>query len=253
MNIVGSSGSGKILGAVAIVAAMLASPAVAADLPIYTYDEPVYEKAGAWYLRGDIGYVATANYEVSFDGVPGHQELTNEDWSNTWLIGIGVGYEFNHYFRMDLTLDYTATWEFEGNSVCLSNACGGLNNEFGSMAMYTVLGNAYLDWDNSSAFTPYIGGGLGFAYVDVRRHYSHNFDNTSNGFAAEGNWNFAAAAMVGLTYDVTENFKLDANYRYLWVGDVESGDEDASALVGKITYEDLDFHQIRVGGRYTFH
>lgn len=244
----------RAFGAVAALATILAGPAFAADLPTYVYEEPVYDKAGAWYLRGDIGYVATRNYEVSYDGSAGHQEFINEDFSDTWLVGVGVGYKFNHFFRADLTLDYRATWDFEANTVCLGGCGAALNDEYGSGSMYTVLANVYLDWENESKFTPYVGGGAGLAYINIDRQYGLNFGGTSySSFESEGSWKFAAAAMAGVTMDVTHNFAIDANYRYLWVGDVEGGQSDTSGLSGKLTYEDVDFHEIRLGGRYTFY
>lgn len=249
----------RALGAVTALATILAGPAFAADLPTYVYEEPVYDKAGAWYLRGDIGYVATRDYEVTYDGSAGHQEFLNEDFSNTWLIGVGVGYKFNHFFRADLTLDYRAEWDFDGNTECLGAApiCAAgvdLNDEYGSGSMYTLLANVYFDWENSSSFTPYIGGGVGLAYIDVGRQYGLNVGGTSfSSFEADGDWNFAAAAMAGVTYEVSHNFAIDANYRYLWVGDVDGGESDTPGLTGNLKYHDVDFHEFRLGGRYTFH
>ena len=115
------------------------------------------------------------------------------------------------------------------------------------------MGNVYLDWDNHSAFTPYIGGGFGFAYIVVDKHFAANGNGGNSLFDGEGNWNFAAAATAGFTYDVSHNWAIDANYRYLWVGDVDTGGSLTSGLTGKITYEDMDFHEIRIGARYTFH
>ncbi|MEP0520093.1 MAG: outer membrane beta-barrel protein [Hyphomicrobiales bacterium] len=255
MRTTGNTRVGKTLGAIAALATMLAGPAVAADLPTYVYEEPVYDKAGAWYLRGDIGYVATRDYSATYNGSAGHQEFYNEDYDHSWLIGVGVGYQFNHYFRMDLTWDYTATWDFEGNTICLGGGgCGSTyNDEYSSFSMHTVLANAYLDWENSSSWTPYIGAGLGFAYINAGRHYANNADGSYAAFGENGNFNFAAAAMAGVSYEVSQNFSLDASYRYLWVGDVESGESETSGLTGKVTYHDVDFHQVRVGGRYTFH
>jgi opacity protein-like surface antigen len=244
----------RALGAVTALATIIAGPAFAADLPTYVYEEPVYDKAGAWYLRGDIGYVATRDYEISYDGSAGYQEFLNEDFSNTWLIGVGVGYKFNHFFRADLTLDYRAEWDFEANTVCASSCGATLNDEYGSGSMYTLLANIYFDWENSSSFTPYIGGGVGLAYIDVGRQIGLNVGGSSySNFEGDGAWNFAAAAMAGVSYEVSHNFAIDANYRYLWVGDVEGGSSDTPGLTGHATYHDVDFHEIRLGGRYTFH
>tara|TARA_R110000868_G_scaffold42434_2_gene143569 strand:+ start:1920 stop:2678 length:759 start_codon:yes stop_codon:yes gene_type:complete len=243
----------KTFAAIAAVTTILAGPALAADPQEYFYEEPVYDKAGAWYLRGDIGYVVTNDYEVTYSGSAGEQEFLNEDFDDTWLIGVGIGYKFNSFFRADLTLDYRANWEFEANTECIGTCPTTYNEEFGSASMTALLANIYLDWDNSSSFTPYIGGGLGVAYVNLGKHFARNVSGSYSGFDGNGNWNFAAAATAGVTFDVTQNFSIDANYRYLWVGDVESGESNTPGLTGTLTYNDMDLHEFRLGGRYTFY
>ena len=64
MTTTGNARFGWTVGAMTALAAMIGGTALAADLPVYVYDEPIYDKSGAWYLRGDIGYVATTNHKV---------------------------------------------------------------------------------------------------------------------------------------------------------------------------------------------
>ena len=72
--------------------------------------------------------------------------------------------------------------------------------------------------------TPYVGGGIGGAYVI--------FSNYSNPAAvapmpsaalAEHRWNLAWAATAGISYNVTRDFLIDASYRHIDMGDASGG------------------------------
>ena len=47
-----------------------------------------------------------------------------------------------------------------------------------------------------------------------------------------GKWNFAWGLMAGLTFDVTQNLKLDLGYRYLDYGKFVSGSSHCLTTIG---------------------
>ena len=69
----------------------------------------------------------------------------------------------------------------------------------------TLLANVYYDFHNSTAFTPYVGAGLGLAFnyfgVDWKRQT-----------------NFAWQVGAGVAYAINENIAVDVAYRYLDLG-----------------------------------
>jgi len=95
-----------LAGCAAVFAIAAHSGAHAADMPYLPRVEiPVVEEFGGWYLRGDIGMT---NQRI--------KELYNNDYNlvtsvntaqkgfdSAMLFGIGVGYQFNNWFRADLT------------------------------------------------------------------------------------------------------------------------------------------------------
>jgi opacity protein-like surface antigen len=235
-------------------AAIAMPAAMAADIPVY---EPVPvppPAVGGWYLRGDIGYKIYAEPDVDWDDSLAGIDFDDEDIDDTGLIGVGVGYRFNPWFRADVTLDYEWPAEFNGSSPCPDPCTGGgtTNRESAELSAITTLANLYVDLGNYSGFSPYIGGGIGFSYVmvdDIVSQSGDDFFDVGNG----DDWNFAWALMAGIAYDFTPNLALDVGYRYLNLGDVSSDTlEDAGAGDGDFSYDNLQAHEIRVGMRYTF-
>ncbi len=90
-----------------------------------------------FYLRGDLGW--------SF------LEWSGGDDDSAVSLGGGVGYQFNDNMRADVTVDWAGEYDVAPGA---------------DMSTTTVLGNLYFDWANDSAFTPYVGAGLGYGWVD---------------------------------------------------------------------------------------
>lgn len=107
----------------------MSSMAFAADMPIAPppmVDAPPVEDFGGWYLRGDIGFsnqerrtgLRTPSYAVVVDQTSG--------FDTAGIFGIGVGYQFNNWFRVDVTGQYRGRSNFHGLDVfssCAMRAC----------------------------------------------------------------------------------------------------------------------------------
>jgi opacity protein-like surface antigen len=228
------------------VATMSAPFAMAADIIEVDDRVPAPYHEGGWYLRGDIGYVIPEDPVVVYGN--GVVPFVNENLGGAWMIGAGIGYQFNPSFRADITVDFRTDSTFTGGTVC--GGCGGaLSVERQKLSTTTVMFNAYWDMGECGGFTPYIGGGVGFAYNWLHDIIGRNPTMTVTWVPDGGKWNFAAAVMAGATFDVTEDLKIDAGYRYIWLGDAESGTDGAG---GTVSYTDLANHEIRLGMRRYF-
>lgn len=244
----------------------------AADMPVEY--PPVIEApepmplpvAGGWYLRGDIGYkfyqapkgVLSTRDWGSF-GKNG--ELGSEKMQGAADIGAGVGYKFNDYLRTDLTLDYETPAKVRAMAFCtLASPCSGgewENSERVKITAYSALANVYADLGDFHGLTPYLGAGAGASYLKTSDVKSSAQDGFSGNYPkGEGKWNFAWALMAGVEYPITERLSLDLGYRYLNLGDAETGSvtENLGAGVAgkttKIKYEDIQAHEVRLGLRY---
>jgi opacity protein-like surface antigen len=124
------------------------------------------------YVRGDVGW--------SF------LEWSGGADDNAFVAGGGLGYQFNDAFRMDMTADFTGDYQIAPGA---------------EISTTTLLGNAYLDWANDSMFTPYVGAGVGYGWVN------------GSGAAADKD-GLAFGLATGVAVDLTSNLAVDVGYRF---------------------------------------
>jgi opacity protein-like surface antigen len=262
----------------------LPTTAGAADLDeiIYAQELPMtkpVEIGTGWYLRGDLGYSfrtrgAATNYRVFNAGPPAayagevfDTSTVESDWSGS----VGVGYSFTDYLRGDVTLDY-ATGRFSGTTSSTA-ACPGLATgqcasvDSQSFEQYGFMANGYIDLGTFAGFTPYVGAGAGVAKVTWG-----TLSNDSSCVSVAGNvcgagaaidsthpglesWRFTYALMTGVSYDLSNNLKLDLGYRYSKVNSgAQFGFDAATAAAGatgvQASDNGLEKHEVRAGLRY---
>src|SRR5690606_32177822 len=111
-----------------------------------------------------------------------------------------------------------------------------------------LMANAYVDLGTYHGVTPYVGAGIGGAYVQWDDLVN---DATTGLVVHEGasNWRFAWALMAGASYCLTENLQLDAGYRFTRI---EGGRmfEESGLGVGPGFGVGFYGHEVRAGLRY---
>ncbi|MFZ1813977.1 MAG: outer membrane protein [Rhizobiaceae bacterium] len=265
----------KFTLAAAMVAAS-ASGVLAADI----IEPPIYEAppevsvppAGGWYLRGDIGYAHLAVDGVEYyQGAVPNPLLANfeaYDLDETWMVGGGIGYQVNNWFRVDWTVDHYFDSDFTGSSAqnvaCSDGTVGAVcsYSDNSSLALTTLMANAYFDLGNYSGFTPYAGFGIGGAHTHWGRLINEEFQVSgpaaavfaSDTHGERNGWRFAYALHAGASYDLTSNLKLDAGYSFTHVSGGEMfGFGATSGDLGTQGYHgDIKIHAVKAGLRYTF-
>lgn len=270
-------GSTKALLLAGVMALGVAQVARAADLsppppppmPEYAPPEPV--QFGGWYLRGDVGVgiASSPDFRSSLFNTQDDGSLLrlssadvdtlgigrdSQSIGDSAILGIGVGYQWNPWLRFDATGEYRTSQAL--NSIEHYDAGYAFNQGVGYDAVPTgqfahdeyhgqvqstvFLVNGYVDLGTWYRMTPYLHGGVGFAYnhlstmvdrgagVDVK-----DFDGNvvSAGYGEGGfgttrgveKFDLAWAAGAGVSYDITRNVKLDLSYRYLDMGTIKTG------------------------------
>lgn len=234
--------------AAAVLAATTAAKAADLPEPVIPVPELIPQPiGGGWYLRGDIGVDFFNSPEVIYNAA---LHFTGEKLRPSVMVGVGAGYEFNQYFRGDLTVDWRGT-DFNGKTPCPAT-CGATANtqENAEIDIFTGMANLYLQAGNFHGFTPYVGGGIGFAHVRMHEYVGFNPNGHSNTFNDKNQTNFAWNLTAGASYDVWENMSVDANYRYLNFGEIGTGLDPAGSLPGTVEFDELTAHEVRVGLRY---
>ena len=227
--------------------ALASTTALAADFPAPMPPQPQYVQApppdtGGWYLRGDVG-VGRQTF-TTFDHFQSNQAFV---WPASWridqsgiadttFVGFGAGYAWNSWFRFDVTGEYRAKSRFKVlgsyTEFCPGGRCFDLYD--GDHAAWLFMANAYIDLGTWWCVTPFIGAGFGGAYTTSSSLNDIGFiSNGTTGFGYQqtefSKWNMAWALHAGLTYTVSSNFKVELAYRYLNMGNVQTGIVDCAS------------------------
>lgn len=230
---------------------------------------PVYK--ADYYIRADIGMGLTDTMSASEEGIVyGLAETTLDPvgMPGSWMgdgnlpmtFGIGVGRYWSDHFRTDFTIDWvrqqkavasgTMTFTDDTSTDVTVSSRDETKKEAGVFLL-----NAYYDFGGEQRrFKPYLGAGIGFALNITDRDHESNIDVVcatcapTSGSNKTSEITFAAAAMVGFTYDLGNSLLLDLNYRFLHVG----GTDNSMRLFGsnsKVSFDDQNEHQLRAGIR----
>jgi opacity protein-like surface antigen len=252
-------------------AALIGTSAYAADLPQPTYQPPVVVAAtSGWYLRGDVG-VGVMDF-TQFDHSqtnaafvwPASWQIVQKDIQDTTIFGLGVGYEVNNWLRFDVTGEYRTKAMFKATG-SYTDFCGGggicFDVNSGNYSAAVFMANAYVDLGTWWCLTPYIGAGVGGAVNHITGVQDNGIISNGTvgfGFAPNDVFNTTLAwnVQAGLTYNVTNNFKVDFSYRFLSLGSPQTGvvlcQNTASCPGAFYTLKDMTSQDFRIGFRWMF-
>jgi opacity protein-like surface antigen len=261
-------------------ASLLSSMAFAADMPMITPPPPMYyappaQDFGGWYLRGDIGMTnSNAKLHVNaYDTLPAGSSLQQlgQGFTGGTSWGLGVGYQFNNWFRADVTGEYRSKVNFSGTDFSTFPGGSTLSDVYnGGFQSWVGLVNAYADLGTWWCLTPFVGFGVGAAHIkttglqDTAALFTTvgvapNTQNivTGGSYFANGasTTNFAWAAHAGVAYKVTNNFTVELAYRYLDMGTAVHGAgrsfDGSNPGPSSFQFRDLTSQDLRLGVRWT--
>jgi opacity protein-like surface antigen len=222
----------KYLVAAAGAATLFSSAAFAADMAIAPppmYGPPPVADFGGWYLRGDIGFSNQSVKTRDWYSYPSLLSLNQDNGFDTaGIFGIGVGYQFNNWFRADLIGQYRGNSNFHGLDLFTFSNAGvvtkGVDTYSASKSEWLVLANAYVDLGTWWYVTPFVGAGVGFSQNTISHFVDTNVPVLGVATApAASTWNFAWALHTGLAYKVNPGLTVELGYSYVNLGNAASG------------------------------
>lgn len=191
---------------------LMASAALAAEGPYFGV------QAGATWLD-----------DVEGDGV-------NIEFDTGYNLGAAAGYDFGQ-FRAEGEIGYSE------NGVDQIDISGeGSFGADGQGRALRFMANGYVDFETQTAFTPYLGAGVGVVNI-----YINNLEVGDQDIIDDDETVFAYQFALGVGYDVVENVVFDCSYRYFATDDVELQDK-----FGGESEVDIDTHNIVLGFRWLF-
>ncbi|EEV8637060.1 porin family protein, partial [Escherichia coli] len=185
-----------------------------------------------FYLSGKVGGSAVhlANQSYSYKDLDYPQD--NIKWSggsnNDTVFGGGIAAGYNFYPQFSLPVRTELEFYARGNADTKYNlykddwSRGDLKNE---VSVNTLMLNAYYDFRNDSAFTPWVSAGIGYARIHQKTtgistwDYGYGYSGRESLSRSGSADNFAWSLGAGIRYDVTPDIALDLSYRYLDAGD----------------------------------
>ncbi|WP_449266845.1 outer membrane protein [Escherichia coli] len=224
------------------------------------------DKTG-FYITGKAGasVITQDNQRFSQDFGDDVYKYKGGDKSDTVFgAGLAVGYDFYQHYNVPVRTEV----EFYGRGSANSRypldtweSPSGDNawkeDTQNRLSVNTLMVNTYYDFRNSSAFTPWVSAGLGYARVHHKATYTDTSWNKSGEVSDASSLhysgydnNFAWSLGVGVKYEVTPDFSLDLAYRYLDAGDSTLTYED-----GQDTYKssvDVRSNEFTLGATYSF-
>jgi opacity protein-like surface antigen len=242
-----------------VTALVVGSGALAADLAA-----PYQSIAtGGWYLRGYIGqsnqFVNSISHP-SFATAPQFTFFDKGGFDSAPFFGAGVGYQWNSWFRTDVTGEYRGKASFHAlDSYYDTGAAAYRTNDYtASKSEWVALANAYIDLGTWWSITPFIGAGVGVAFNTIEHFRDTNVIAGGGGWADTGTQTSLAWALhAGASYRASQNFAVELSYRYLNVGNGRSGllqNLDPSFSSGNplapMTFHNIQSHDLMLGLRW---
>jgi opacity protein-like surface antigen len=262
-----------------------------------------YEPSTGWYMRLDAGIGRDGNhgggekgvtygagngvdsYSPTGAGFGSAASWMKDDAPIKWNGGVGIGYSWGYNLRSDVTLDrraatdYTMRGSYQYNNMiavpltvpvtyaapATVQRIDGTVTDSTSLKSGVLMLNTYYDWRTRSAFTPYAGFGVGFAYLDMRRQNTTSDTScdmatspTCSTRSPHASWSgeteqtkvtWAAAGHLGISYAFSSVTSLDVNYRLLYIPSTNI-DMALNGSQSRFTLNDTVEHQLRAGLRW---
>lgn len=246
----------RILGLLAL-AGVLAFPSLAS----------AGEQIGVYVAPKFItGWTVMDNMKTGWgeDADPGFNMNIGDKTKGTVGGGLAVGYDFYRQFQVPVRteIEYAAFSEVKGSkSGSVSAADVGFDGHWSAqqkLQIQTLFLNAYYDFHNSTSFTPYVGAGIGMAFLNTKGTIGGwddtNGDGMSGSTGSKTVTNFAWNVGAGVGYDITDNFTVDLGYRFAGLGEAQTKwiKDDTGYNWARAKTENIYMHQVMLGLRVTF-
>lgn len=167
--------------------------------------------AGNFYINGNGNLVLLRDTDLTESGVS--REVT---FDSGFGFGGGGGYDFD-FLRVEGEILYRTS---DINKV--STVEHGTVSSSGDMSALSFMVNGFYDFKNRTFITPYIGGGIGVALVDLSAITAETIRISGGDDTV-----FAYQAEVGFNNAINESMSFDFGYRYFATTDPSLGGTEA--------------------------
>jgi opacity protein-like surface antigen len=194
------------------------------------------------YLSVFIGPSFAQDVNVSgfdyFSNLPFNDRLSFD--TGVYTGGTG-GYDFG-FMRVEGELSYRYA---DIGSVSFANGVS-FNNSDGNVGVFATMLNVYFDMHNSTRFTPYLGGGIGFATIYISDTYGYGTGGYGQLYGYSDDTVFASQVGAGVDIALNNRFSLDLGYRYFITETAHF-----SSYIGSSGFQ-FESHNAMIGAKFKF-
>lgn len=206
-------------------------------------------------LFGTFQHLSRAS--MSTQSIPAISAPPSTDYKTGVGAGIAVGYDFYPKCKLPVRAEVEYASRSKIDTQGSEQTFAGYSfSSSRKVQASTLFANIYYDFRNDSKFTPYVGGGVGSAFIQSRDYSSFSYTGAPfqiNSDSAKNYTNFAWNAAAGVAYSFDQHWSLDLGYRYVDFGRLQGSDMNlfVSPTPFRIS-SDFSGHEIGLGLRYSF-
>ncbi|MDB9822950.1 outer membrane beta-barrel protein [Deltaproteobacteria bacterium] len=179
---------------------MIKKMLIAGVVLLILFSSTAYSAEGV-YGRFSLGLAAPVESDLLDSTLPGIAVKTK--YKSGLDVGGVIGYAFEKT-RLEMGLAYQKNdfdnAHFQGADVRMN----------GDVSLLSVLINGYYDFNNRSAFTPYLSAGIGFSRIQVT---DLNIPGAGIFSATDEDYMFSYLMGFGVAYEIDENVSIDIGYQ----------------------------------------
>ncbi len=180
----------------------------------------------SFYLKVNMGLGMAMDNDL--DNVFNSGDTAKMTYDNGFAGSLAAGYDFANPLRVEMEI-FRQKNDLEITSY--RNVTGSFND--GDLKKHALMFNGFYDVDTGSAWTPFVGVGMGWARLDINDPGFNDSDSDDV---------FAYQLMGGVSYAFNEQWSVDAQYRFMGTSDatIDNADFDANS------------NDLMVGVRFSF-
>jgi OmpA-OmpF porin, OOP family len=190
-----------------LATAMLATVVVAA---------PAIAKDGQPYLEVDVGALLLDDMrlDTAAGGVPARTDMqTRLGYDAAAILGYDTGPIRLEVEGSAKRAGINQLFRTKFDTISNTSVVRQLDGSGRAEAM-SIMANALVDIGRDGGLQAFVGGGVGYSWVDVKASATSNFLDDKDG-------SFAWQALAGLRYPVSDKFDLGLKYRYFNATDID--------------------------------
>ena len=204
--------------------------------------------AASYYVASRVSFSAAKKTDFAV-GALGIQRVSN-DYATDFMGVVGIGYAAGNGIRAEIEVSY-ANYDIGTHSAF--DPAGARTNftpeqSFGEARSLAVMASGYYDFENGTAFTPFVGAGIGYGQVKAEGFGVTPLVGALPGGVAlsDSDTGIAYQFTVGAALDFTEKTKLEFGYRYQGIA------AELASVTGAADDFDLRSHNLFAGLRFSF-